>query len=1007
MKKHVILLVALFLSISSFSQVGIGTTMPDNSAELDIVSTSKGILIPRMLSDERTSIISPVNGLLVYQTDGTFGFYYYDGASWIHITDTLSSIQKIDDLSDAKSDSDGSDNGSSVFLGLDAGLNDDSSDNKNVGVGYQALYSNTTGEGNVANGSLALYYNTTGNDNIANGYHAMYSNTTGHNNIGIGNGTLYNNTSSYNNTVVGDNAMYSNTTGTNNIANGFRALYSNTTGYQNLATGFRALYANKTGDNNIAIGYQSGRYVADGTTANETGTYNIFLGHNTKANADGETNEIVIGKEVTGKGSNTVIIGDSSITDTYLSGALHINDSYTLPNSDGTINQVLKTDGSGQLSWISVDTDASDDVTKLDDLSDAKSDSDGTNDGSSVFIGVNAGFNDDSSDNKNVGIGYQTLYSNTTGAGNIANGYQALLNNSTGIYNVSVGYQSLLYNTTGRRNIGLGFMSLHVNREGHHNIAFGDRALYSNYAGSKGIAIGGDAQRYANNTTTQYDNFNIAIGYEALRGSEFAVNNTGNKNLAIGFQTLYNNTSGDDNIANGYQALYSNTTGNGSIAIGYQAGRYIADGTTANETGTFNIFLGYDTKSNADGDTNEIVIGKELTGKGSNTVIIGNSSVTDTYLSGALHINDAYALPNSDGASNQALLTDGSGQLSWSSVDNDTSNEIQDLTLSTNELSISDGNTVTFTGWDTDASDDVTTLNDLSDAKSDSDGSGDGSSIFIGVDAGLHDDSSDNRNVGVGFHALYTNSTGYDNVAYGYNALNANTTGYRNLANGYRSLNGNTSGYHNVASGYTALYNNTTGHDNTAIGYSAFSSGTNYNNSTALGNDAEPGASNTIRLGNSSVSTIGGYANWSNVSDGRFKTRVKEDVAGLEFIMKLRPVTYQLDMDAIARFNKTPENLRLQESERLKATEIQSGFIAQEVEVAAQSIGYDFHGVDKPKNATSHYGLRYAEFVVPLVKGMQEQQNTVQKQQTEIELLQEQNRLLIERIDKLEKYINR
>ena len=51
---------------------------------------------------------------------------------------------------------------------------------------------------------------------------------------------------------------------------------------------------------------------------------------------------------------------------------------------------------------------------------------------------------------------------------------------------------------------------------------------------------------------------------------------------------------------------------------------------------------------------------------------------------------------------------------------------------------------------------------------------------------------------------------------------------------------------------------------------------------------------------------------------------------------------------------------------------IQSGFIAQEVEQAAKELGYDFSGVDAPKNDKDFYGLRYAEFTVPLVKAVQE-----------------------------------
>jgi uncharacterized protein YlxW (UPF0749 family) len=110
-------------------------------------------------------------------------------------------------------------------------------------------------------------------------------------------------------------------------------------------------------------------------------------------------------------------------------------------------------------------------------------------------------------------------------------------------------------------------------------------------------------------------------------------------------------------------------------------------------------------------------------------------------------------------------------------------------------------------------------------------------------------------------------------------------------------------------------------------------------------------------------------------------------------------------MDAIARFNQTPDSLRLFGSEQLKAAELQSGFIAQEVEAAADAVGYDFHGVDKPKNETSHYGLRYAEFVVPLVKAMQEQQELIEtladrvgEQQQLIEMLTGRNDQLVDLI---------
>jgi galactitol-specific phosphotransferase system IIB component len=187
------------------------------------------------------------------------------------------------------------------------------------------------------------------------------------------------------------------------------------------------------------------------------------------------------------------------------------------------------------------------------------------------------------------------------------------------------------------------------------------------------------------------------------------------------------------------------------------------------------------------------------------------------------------------------------------------------------------------------------------------------------------------------------------------------------------------------------------------LGYSAFSAGESYTNSTGIGYNAQPGASNTVRIGDGFVTSIGGYAAWTNLSDGRFKTNVKENVAGIDFIMKLRPVTYNLDMNAIAKFNNTPDSLRLPESEKLKGTEIQIGFIAQEVEQAAQSLGFDFHGVDKPKNETSHYGLRYAEFVVPMVKAMQEQQVVIVQLKQENEELKQQIKEILKRLEEMGK----
>lgn len=84
-------LIALFALLGAGSLMAQGVsinesgTVADASAMLDVTSTTSGILIPRMLATERGAIASPAEGLLVYQTDGTEGFYYYDGSSWVQL----------------------------------------------------------------------------------------------------------------------------------------------------------------------------------------------------------------------------------------------------------------------------------------------------------------------------------------------------------------------------------------------------------------------------------------------------------------------------------------------------------------------------------------------------------------------------------------------------------------------------------------------------------------------------------------------------------------------------------------------------------------------------------------------------------------------------------------------------------------------------------------------------------------------------------------------------------
>jgi hypothetical protein len=274
--------------------------------------------------------------------------------------------------------------------------------------------------------------------------------------------------------------------------------------------------------------------------------------------------------------------------------------------------------------------------------------------------------------------------------------------------------------------------------------------------------------------------------------------------------------------------------------------------------------------------------------------------------------------------------------------------------------------------------------------------------------AALRNNETGSNNTATGYQALY-NTTEGSNTAYGYRALYNNTTGHGNIAVGSRALYNNLSGYNNIAIGGIALYDNLSGNRRTGIGQSANSYGESYYNNTGLGHGADCSASNQVRIGDPYVTSIGGSANWSNVSDERFKKDITEDVSGLEFITALRPVTYHMDLRAIdnwwaQNYNERDSSLVISGNEKEKIR--YTGFIAQEVEAAAHEIGYDFSGVDAPKNDKDYYGLRYAEFVVPLVKGMQEQQELIEQQKAEIEAQNEKYNKLLKRIEELEKNNN-
>jgi trimeric autotransporter adhesin len=141
---------------------------------------------------------------------------------------------------------------------------------------------------------------------------------------------------------------------------------------------------------------------------------------------------------------------------------------------------------------------------------------------------------------------------------------------------------------------------------------------------------------------------------------------------------------------------------------------------------------------------------------------------------------------------------------------------------------------------------------------------------------------------------------------------------------------------------------------------------------------------------------------------------VTENVPGLEFINQLRPVTYNLDVTGINKFLH-PAPLKSRDGKTIapspgdatavtqKEKEIHTGFIAQEVEVIAKKINYDFSGVDAAKSDKDLYSLRYSDFVVPLVKAVQELSKTNDSLTALIDTLQSQVNEIRQQIGNLKK----
>jgi hypothetical protein len=187
-------------------------------------------------------------------------------------------------------------------------------------TGFQALFSNTTGNNNTATGAVALFSNSTGEFNNAVGANSLLFNEDGDSNNALGEEALFNNISASANTAVGDIALANNDStgaglGNANTAVGASALFSNVDGNSNDAVGFNSLGANVDGLFNNVMGF-------DAMADNVNGSGNVAIGDSAGAGVDGSFN-IYIGAFAappSGSENETIRIGDVFNTACFIGG---------------------------------------------------------------------------------------------------------------------------------------------------------------------------------------------------------------------------------------------------------------------------------------------------------------------------------------------------------------------------------------------------------------------------------------------------------------------------------------------------------------------------------------------------------------------------------------------------------------------------------------------------------------------------------------------------------------
>ena len=432
------------------SNLGLEIGVDVQAFDADLADLADGTLSASKVENNEYFITSAGTSGQVWTSDG-------DGSgSWV----ANSAAADIDGLSDAKA---GGDNFSNSII-----------------IGHQ-----TTGTLNNANNNTAI------------GVTAMEDITSGDGNSAIGLGSMKNVTSGNYNSAQGSYSLRDLTNGSYNAAFGNSSMRSVSSGLKNSGFGHSSAFRVSTGDFNVGLGFRSGDTIS-------TGNNNVILGAFADPSKDDASNQIVLGHRATGQADNSVTLGNADVTEIYMAqdsgatvyaAALGFGDvAMALPTADGSSDQVLKTNGSGTLSWGSA-------ATSVNGLSDAL-----VEDTGSMYVGNDPSSTTDAAD-YNVAFGTTALDAITTGDSNTALGYDALSANLGGNRNTAVGASALRLNTTGITNVAVGSSALDRNTTSNSNTAVGHASSFLLNSGASNVTLGYESGK----SVTSADN-NVLIG---------------------------------------------------------------------------------------------------------------------------------------------------------------------------------------------------------------------------------------------------------------------------------------------------------------------------------------------------------------------------------------------------------------------------------------------------------------------------------------------------------------